>query len=133
MESVAILLVVIFSFVLVRRMLDSREKARGENIRLLEEALRNPHLDRQMVEDLAQRLTGRGPASLGSLGALFLAVGWIGLFAGVGLLVAGKMAPVTSEVAEHLSLAGWLVGLIAFGCVSYPFALREAEGRRNRN
>jgi hypothetical protein len=128
MELLLTIVVAATCYALVKRSMEQKDKARADNVRLLEEALRNPQLDRQTVEALAERLTDRR-AGLGAMSALFLFVGWIGLFVAAGLLIAS--ANVTgSLLAEDLRLGGWITGLCAFGCLSYPFALRELEARR---
>ncbi len=128
MELLLTIVVAATCYALVKRSMEQKDKARADNVRLLEEALRNPQLDRQTVEALAERLTDRR-AGVGVLSALFLFVGWIGLFVAAGLLIGASN--VTGEVlGSDLRLGGWITGLIAFGCLSYPFALRELEARR---
>ena len=128
MELLLTIVVAATCYALVKRSMEQKDKARADNVRLLEEALRNPQLDRQTVEALAERLTDRR-AGVGVLSALFLFVGWIGLFVAAGLLIGASN--VTGEVlGSDLRLGGWITGLCAFGCLSYPFALRELEARR---
>lgn len=126
MELVYIL-VPIFLFVLLKMVLDQRAEARKDNVRLLEEALKNPALDRATIESLAFQLTGaRTPRSGGQSRflAFVLAIGWITLFVGVGIWVIGAMIG-----RPEPSAAGAMVSLIGFGIVTYPFALRELEAR----
>lgn len=126
MELVYIL-VPIFFFVLLKMVLDQRGEARKDNVRLLEEALKNPALDRATIESLAFQLTGaRTPRTGGHTRflAFVLAIGWITLFVGVGIWVIGAMIG-----RSEPSAAGVLVSLIGFGIVTYPFALRELEAR----
>ena len=121
------ILVAIFVFVLVRGVLDQRAKERLERIRMLEEALRNPAIDRNTLSALAQQLTGIKPpgAAPRRLQALLLALGWLTLFAGLGVWVLGVMTR-----NPDASAGGLLTSLIGFGLVTYPFALRELEARR---
>ena len=128
MELLLTIVVAATCYALVKRSMEQKDKARADNVRLLEEALRNPQLDRQTVEALAERLTDRR-AGLGAMSALFLFVGWIGLFVAAGLLIASTSV-LSPRLAEDMRLGGWITGLIAFGCLSYPFALRELEARR---
>lgn len=117
----------IFGFVLAKTVLEQRATARTENVRLLEEALKNPSLDRTTIESLAWQLTGARPprsAGPGRLLALVLALGWITLFAGIGVCVLGKLTAATDVVA-----GGVITALVGFGLVTYPFALRELEAR----
>ena len=113
----------------VLSLIESRRKRQSENARLLEEALKNPALDRATLETLTYQLTGKRPlrTQQGRSGflAFILAIGWLGLFTGVGLLIGGEL-----ERIRELTTAGWIVGLSGFGLVTYPFALRELDARR---
>lgn len=116
----------IFVFVLLKMVIDHRAQARADNVRLLEEALKSPHIDRSMLESLTFQLTGnRARPGAGKVMALVLAFGWLGLFVGLGLWVAGEMAG-----QKEMVMAGTIVALVGFGLVTYPFALRELEARR---
>lgn len=108
--------------------LDARERAREERMRLLEQALKNPNIDRGTVEALAYQLTGaRRPRPSGSsrLMALVLALGWIALFVGAGVWVLGEVTGDSDATA-----GGIVTAIVGFGFVTYPFALRELEARR---
>jgi hypothetical protein len=127
--ELAVILVPIFLFVLARHVLEARSKARADRVRLLEEALKNPALDRPTIESLTFQLTGNAPPrARGTSGgmAFLLAFGWLGLFTGIGLWVLGELIG-----EEGATAAGILVSIIGFGFVSYPFALRELETRRS--
>lgn len=128
MDTVLTLVVACLCYALVKRTLRQNAKERADTLRLLEEALRNPSLDRQMVEGLAARLGDRR-AGVGAMSAVFLFVGWIGLFVAAGLLIAST-GDTGEFLASDLRLGGWITGLCSFGCLSYPFALRELEARR---
>ena len=86
MELVFIL-IPIFLFVLIRSAMEQRAQARSERTKLLEEALRNPAIDRPTLTSLAHQLTGvkppatngAGASSGGGLQALLLALGWLTL------------------------------------------------------
>jgi len=122
----------IFAFALIKGWMDSRAQGRTERVKLLEEALKNPSIDRATIESLTYQLTGaRNPrVNVGAqrLMAIILAVGWIGLFAGIGVWVFGEMAH------EQDAIAGGIITTIAsFGLVTYPFALRELEARRTQS
>lgn len=122
------ILVPIFAFVLAKMLLDQRAKSRSDNLRLLEEALSNPALDRATIESLTFQLTGQRPPRVPgpSRGlAVMLAFGWITLFAGIGVLAIGGI------LGKEESLAGGAItSIIGFGLVTYPFALRELESRQ---
>lgn len=123
-----LILVPLLAFLAVKTALDQRAKARAENVRLLEEALKNPAVDRATIEALTFRLTGHRPAAPPSQPrflAILLAVGWLTLFTGIGVWVLGG---VTNE--DDAIAGGVLTAIIGFGLVTYPFALRELEARR---
>jgi hypothetical protein len=119
----------IFIFALIKGWMDSRIQARTERVKLLEEALKNPAIDRATIESLTYQLTGaRSPRTnvgMQRLMAVVLAFGWIGLFAGIGVWVFGEMANESDAVA-----GGIITTIASFGLVTYPFALRELEARR---
>jgi len=122
------MLIVVFTFALLKSWMDSGIKARTERVKLLEVALKNPAIDRATVESLTYQLTGnRSPRHGGSnkLMAAVLGLGWLGLFTGIGIWVLGEM------INEQNAIAGGIITTIAsFGLVTYPFALRELETRR---
>jgi hypothetical protein len=122
------ILMPIFGFVLLKMVIDHRAQARADNVRLLEEALKSPHLDRPTIESLTFQLTGhraRPGTGPGRLLAGVLALGWLALFTGIGLWIAGEVG------RDHDLFAGGIItAIIGFGLVTYPFALRELETRR---
>ena len=119
----------IFVFALIKNWMDARVQARSERVKLLEEALKNPAVDRAMIETLTYQLTGaRGPRvhlGMQRLMAAVLAVGWLGLFTGIGVWVFGEIIN-----AEDTIAGGIITSIASFGLVTYPFALRELEARR---
>ncbi len=126
--ELSLILTPIFSFVLLKMMLEHRSKAREDNVRLLEEALKNPALDRATIESLAYQLTGaRSPRTAGPsrMMALLLAVGWVALFSGLGIWLIGEIIGQPGATA-----GGLLTSIVGFGLVTYPFALRELEARQ---
>lgn len=118
------------AFALLGGALDQRKKAAAERTRLLEEAIRN-NSGRDVVEALTWHVTGKKPeaprpAAKSGVGmAILLAIGWLTLFSGIGVLVLGAMLEEEGAIG-----AGVLVSIIGFGLVTYPFALRELEARR---
>lgn len=126
--ELSLILTPIFSFVLLKMMLEHRSKAREDNVRLLEEALKNPALDRATIESLAYQLTGaRSPRTAGPsrMMALLLAVGWVALFSGLGIWLIGEIIGQPGATA-----GGLFTSIVGFGLVTYPFALRELEARQ---
>ena len=106
------ILVPVFAYAALKVVLDHRANARAENLRLLEEALRNPALDRATIESLTHQLTGRRPLRSPGAGpamTFVLSIGWVALFVGIG---------------------GIITAITGFGLVTWPFALRELEARR---
>ncbi|HEX6813277.1 MAG TPA: hypothetical protein VF384_16770 [Planctomycetota bacterium] len=128
--ELAAILVPICSFLVLKMLLDQRASARSQNIRLLEEALKNPQVDRALIESLTFQLTGSRPPQSNRPGrfmAVVLAIGWLSLFTGLGIMAIGSMIRGGDETVA----AGALVSIIGFGLVTYPFALRELEARRS--
>ncbi len=126
--EVAYILIPIFAFLIVRAVLEHRATARAENLRLLEEALRNPALDRATIESLTHQLTGRRPLrnpGTGPAMTVVLSIGWIALFVGIGLLVISGIYH-----QQDFAVAGIITAISGFGLVTWPFALRELESRR---
>ena len=129
MEELLAIFTPIFGFLMLKAMLEHRARARSQNVRLLEEALKNPALDRATIESLTYQLTGSRPPRSNQPSrfmALVLAVGWLALFTGIGIMVIGSMIPGGDETCA----AGALVSIIGFGFVTYPFAVRELEARK---
>ena len=123
-----VIIALILGFVLIKLFFDHRAKARQEQVRLLEEALKNPALDRGTIEALTWQLTGhRSPRHPGPSRflATVLALGWVTLFTGLGIWAIGGMVG-----DDDVAAGGVLTGIIGFGLVTYPFALRELEARR---
>ncbi len=131
----AVILFVIFTFVLVKMVLEQRSAARRDNLRVLEEALKNPAIDRATLENLTYQLTGRQSARshertpwFGRLQPWILAIGWGCLFSGAALWVVGEM------LGKHDAIiSGVGTGILGFGLITYPFALRELEARRQQS
>ncbi|MFK7740771.1 MAG: hypothetical protein AB8H80_10640 [Planctomycetota bacterium] len=130
MEQVVMLVLpvlgIIFGYALIKSFMDQRAEARIERVKLLEEALRNPAMDRPTIESLTYQLTGARSRERGSsrLMAVVLAIGWITLFSGIGGLVYGEWVH-----DEDSSGGGVAAAIIGFGLVTYPFALRELTAR----
>tara|TARA_R110002072_G_scaffold67163_3_gene165081 strand:+ start:83311 stop:83721 length:411 start_codon:yes stop_codon:yes gene_type:complete len=122
-------LLTIFIFAIVKSWMDARVEASNQRVRLLEEALKNPSVDRAMIETLTYQLTGARKPQRGlgmqRLMAAVLALGWLGLFTGIGIWVYGEMTHSNDAYA-----GGIITTIASFGLVTYPFALRELEARR---
>jgi len=122
-------MVTVFTFSLVKMWMEQRAAARVERTRLLEQALKNPNVDRQTIEALAHQLTGVRSPRQGVRRSWFMAtvlgLGWLALFTGVPLWVIG-----INEHEQGLFYAGVITAVAGFCLVTYPFALRELEARR---
>jgi hypothetical protein len=122
---------VIFAFVLVKRVVEDRSRARADRVLLLERALQQPHLDRDTLDGLAYQLTGRRarqrdePAPGRRVRALMLALGWFTMFGGGATWIAGW----TTRSNEAVQV-GIILLVSGFAVTTYPFALRELEQRR---
>jgi len=122
------ILVPVFAYAALKVVLDHRANARAENLRLLEEALRNPALDRATIESLTHQLTGRRPLRSPGAGpamTFVLSIGWVALFVGIGLLVISGWFH-----DQDFGIGGIITAITGFGLVTWPFALRELEARR---
>lgn len=127
MEVIITLLVIVFVYNLIKAQIDDRARERQQRLDALEKALANPSIDRAMVQQLANQLTGTKSAQerVSSGLAWMLGLGWLTLFSGAGIWALGLVSD-----DEDPTAAGILVMLIGFGLVTYPFALREMEARR---
>lgn len=128
MIDLTLFLGVIFGFVLLRGWLDQRAKERIERIRVLEAAIRNPAVDRATVHQIAEQLHGQKPISAARSMALVLAVGWITLFVGCGMVLME-----INDALPGMRAQAILVAVVGFAMVTYPFALRELELRRSQS
>ena len=129
MEELFILAISIVALSLVyagfKAWMDSKDKARSDNLRLLEQSLHNPSIDRAMIETLVNQMNGGVSNGTSRMMRFLLGVGWLALFSGIGITVSG----VISDVGDVIS-GGVITSIIGFGLVTYPFALRELEARR---
>ena len=126
--ELALILCPIFVFLVVKASLEHRANARADHVRVLEEALKSPTVDRATLETLTYQLTGHRPPhkpTTSRFMALVLAVGWLGLFTGLGLWLGGSMS-----TDDSMTIGGMITSIVGFGLVTYPFALRELEARR---
>jgi len=124
--AVVAIAVTLMSFVV------QRQRRLTEHTRIIAKALENPAYDRATIESLAFQLTGRRPpapshpeAARRNLMAWVLAIGWLLMFIGIGVGIAGE-----SCHDNDMVVGGIVTGLIGFAFVTYPFALRELEARR---
>ncbi len=132
--ELAPILIAIFAFVLIKNYNEQQARERARKLDLLEEAIKGGNLDRDMIDALGATLSGRRPARRPEAGprprgTWLLALGWIGIFVGLGILALGGLTHNTRD-GEELMGAGLVVALISFGITTYPFALRELEARR---
>jgi hypothetical protein len=122
------ILLIVFAFVMAKNVFDQRAKQRADSLRLLEEALKNPSVDRNLIETLTAQFTGQRPFRPGSamrsgLG-VFAGLGWIAMMAGIGIAIAGEASRDRDAFA-----GGMVTAAIGFGLVTYPFVMRELARR----
>jgi hypothetical protein len=134
MEEIALfvvpVLITIFAYALIKSWMDGRAKAQSEKVRLLEEALKNPAVDRATVERLADRLAGGAAAGRGGLGGfsrLLFSCGWLAFLGGLAL----RLFPPDRDPDWKMG-ATW-IAVLGFALLTYPFAIRELEQRRERS
>lgn len=128
MDSLVLLLGVIFTFVLIKNGMDQRNKAAADRLRVLEQALKSnadPATLATLVPPGGAVQPAPGRRSNG-FQALLLALGWLTLFTGLGIWLLGWL-----NYSKDAWSAGVLVSVIGFGLVTYPFALKELEARRS--
>ncbi len=140
MSTVITLLIVIFIFAFFMRWMDVMAKDRQGRMKLLEEAVKAGNLDEQAREDLVAAVSGRRPrrhhkpaaAAPASphratfLERLVLFIGWMAFLVGGALMIYGFSVPRGDDEA----ISGIIVGLCGFGLITYPFVVRELEGRK---
>lgn len=119
-EAFVVLAVMITLGVVVTKVVRYYVGLKEARLRVLEQALQNPQLDPTARRELVERLDSGGLSGLLQSKGL-TAVGWIGMFLGLGMIASGD------HTAEEV---GPVVALVAFGFVSLPFALRELDHRK---
>jgi hypothetical protein len=128
------LVIVVFTFVTVMAIMGHRAKDRRERLRILEEQLRNGWLDAAAQQRAMDELSGRearpaaaanatNPYPLGGRSRWLFALGWIGIFLGIGLTLTGD------RDGED---AGAILIPLGFAFVTLPIAIREVEMGRRR-
>lgn len=122
------ILFLVFAFVMAKNAFEQRAKQRADSLRLLEEALKNPAVDRNLIETLTAQFTGQRPMrpgqALRSGFDMFAGLGWIAMMTGIGIAFAGEAS------RDRDAFAGGLVtAAIGFGLVTYPFVMRELARR----
>ena len=110
-----------------------RSRERRARLQVLEKALHSGQLDEETKRSLASSISGdprrSRPEWLTSLyqGIVYLCrhsifvCGWVGIFAGVAMMLIG---------GPDVFAGGVVTALVSFGIVTVPLALRELEARR---
>lgn len=124
MESLALVLMVVFGFVLARSWLDQRDKHVQARMRLLEQAVANGVTDPGQLDQLGRQAV---PARVPPLSAFSLWVGWVCMFVGAGLVLAAQS---TGDL--EMQTGGLITGAVGLAMATFPFALQELEMRRAR-
>lgn len=99
--------------------LQAWQKSRSERLRILEDALRNDSIDAETKREILQTIQ---PRSGKNKDRLLFAVGWIGLFVGIGMLLSDE---------RDMVVPGAMFAAIGFGLITMPIAYREIEARRS--
>jgi hypothetical protein len=128
---------IVFGTMYLFARLRAAEKEREQKVRMIEEVLKAPQVDPQVRDALLAQLQGKPQWQVeremhlaqhghGSWAKFLFTLGWLGLFVGLGVLVAGLVGD-----EPDMIMGGMVVGLIAFGLVTLPIAMREVEARRS--
>ena len=112
---------IVFFFVYLMTRVSSREKVQKARLELVERALESGAIDESTKRELLEAVT-RKPQSLAHPLVL---LGWIGLFAGIGMIVLASMDD------AYLWKPAILTTAISFGVLSLPIASRELQSRRH--
>jgi hypothetical protein len=125
-ELIAIpILAMIFGFGVLMTRIANRERERRDRVRLAEQALKAERLDPDVRNALLSALRPAAPHSWWQSttpAKLCFAIGWIGMFLGIGLLCFGYR--------YDEQMAGGMIAGIGFALASLPIAIRELERRR---
>lgn len=117
--------------------IDRKGKERREQLRVIEEELKNPSLTAPQRDALHDQLLGdearkekarqqqirEGSSNVGSQAArVAFAFGWLGLFTAGGLAIAGEM-----NRDDEFWTAGFIVGCCSLALITLPIAIREFD------
>ena len=122
---------IVFGFVYLMVRVSARERERRfereRRYALLEKAIESGAIDERTKRELLETVTDRprsSPSQPWTLPAVLLASGWVGIFAGAALVLVGTIED------QDLVPIGTIVGLVSFGIVSVPVALRELHASK---
>lgn len=121
MESLALILMVVFGFVLARSWLEQRDKHAQARMRLLEQAAAQGTTAPAELERMVESSSRPGvPTAL----ALLLLAGWICIFVGITLWLLTR--------DPDTKWGGIITAVVGLALATFPFALQELETRRTR-
>jgi hypothetical protein len=121
-EAVLTGMAMVLGTMLLGGLLVAMVRSRNRRLKALEQALQSGAVDTQTKQLLVAELTKPGMLvraiqTVWGGGKLLVALGWVGVFAGVGMLLSG---------AEEL---GTVFALMSFAILTVPFALRVHSSR----
>ena len=117
-----ILIVFLFVYLVIR--LSTREKELRRRIELVERALESGAIDDETKRQLLEAVTNRRHGLAPGHHPVFV-IGWVGLFAGLGMM------GIATTGLYHWWPAAIMTTAISFGVLSVPLAARELQSRRH--
>ncbi len=133
-------LVLIFMFIVLMTLMKNRSQQHRDKMDIIQKALDSGAIDENAKREMLEALSGQNwvkqhqrnveraarVSEKRSFGRFMFGIGWMGLFLGVVLFLAGLAVG-----EEELLVGGAVVGGIAFGIVTLPFAFRELDRPAN--
>lgn len=120
-ELPVVLVGTVFFFVYLMSRAGAREREQKRRLELVEKALESGAIDERTKRELVEAVTAKPP---GLAHPLFL-IGWVGLFAGIGMIV------LATTNQPYLWEPAILTAAVSFGVLSVPIASRELQSRRH--
>jgi len=120
-----------FGFLMFVASLSSKEKQ--ARMKLLEEAVKQGNMDADTRQRLIEAVSGRRQAvppvpgnAPNRMMRLVLFIGWIALLVGAAIAI---LAGIEGRSYQDSLFGGVVVACVGFALVTYPFVVRELEGR----
>lgn len=128
--------VAMFLFTFLASRNEQRERSRRLQLRtdLVERALESGAIDESTKRELLDVVTGKveqarkdaaKEAGVGAGSKTLFVLGWLGLFAGLGMLTLHLL-----EAGDYWFIPAILTSTVGFGALSMPLAMRELHARR---
>ncbi len=119
-DTAVAIVAIVFVFVYLILRIATREREQKRRLDLVAQALQAGQLDERLRHELLGAVAAPGPKT-----PIWVVLGWLGLFAGIGLLI---VAATTNE--RDMWPAGIMVTAVSFAVLSLPIAAREMQGRK---